>query len=186
VKRSTVAIAVIAVLVLVGIFFIGIKDTGKDAANQNTTPTASPNTKIGIEKGDIAPDFELLTPEGQKVKLSDFRGKKVILNFWATWCPPCRAEMPDIQNFYSQNSDKVVLAVNLTSTEKDFGNVAKFIKEYGITFPVVLDKESKTATMYQISAIPTSYIIDTNGVIQQKIVGPMNYEMMTKVLAQIH
>lgn len=186
--KKIAALIVLVGLILGGIFYTG--SINNNTTNNNALNNEQPNgsqVKIGLEKGNSAPDFELSTPEGQPVKLSDFKGKKVIINLWATWCPPCRAEMPDIQKFYVQNKDNVVvLGVNLTGTEKKPENVPLFIKEFGITFPVVLDKQNKVGGLYQTSAIPTSYIIDTHGIIQQKIVGPVSYDMLTKMISEIH
>ncbi|MBS4195447.1 redoxin domain-containing protein [Lederbergia citri] len=145
----------------------------------------------GLSQGDIPPDFELTTLEGEKVRLSDFNGKKVILNFWATWCPPCRAEMPHMENFYKKHAEKMnveIIAVNLTAEERG-GNgpekVKKFIEEYGITFRVPLDEAGEVADKYRIIPIPTSYLIGTNGVVQKKILGPMDEEMMVKLVKDL-
>nr|WP_280518567.1 redoxin domain-containing protein [Lederbergia wuyishanensis] len=145
----------------------------------------------GLTEGDIPPDFELMTLDGEKIRLSDFNGKKVILNFWATWCPPCRAEMPHMENFYKKNAKELnveIIAVNLTANEKG-GNgpekVKKFIEEYGLTFHVPLDEDGDVAEKYRIIPIPTSYLIATNGVIQKKILGPMDEEMMEKLVKDL-
>lgn len=114
-------------------------------------------------------------------------GKKVILNFWATWCPPCKAEMPHMQEFYvDQKGNKVeILAVNLTTAEKDSNNIGKFVNDYGLTFPILLDSNGEIGETYQAFSIPTSYIIDTKGIIRKKIVGPMDKEMMSELINSI-
>ncbi len=135
--------------------------------------------KEGNRKGDTAFDFELTTLDGETVKLSDYRGERVMLNFWATWCPPCRAEMPDMEKFQKEH-DITVLAVNLTETETDPSKVQDFIEEYDLTFTVPLDQESEIANLYQIVAYPTSFMIDSNGRIQFLMMGAMNYDMMVQ------
>lgn len=135
--------------------------------------------KEGNRKGDTAFDFELTTLDGEAVKLSDYRGEKVMLNFWATWCPPCRAEMPDMEKF-QQEKDVTVLAVNLTDTESDPSKVQGFIDEYDLTFTVPMDENSAVANKYQIVAYPTSFMIDSNGRIQFLMMGAMNYDMMVQ------
>lgn len=135
---------------------------------------------IGLERGDLAPDFELETLDGDTVRLSDFRGKRVMLNFWATWCPPCRAEMPDMQRFH-EDKDVVILAVNLTDTPNEsIEKVEDFIDEFGITFRALLDTETAVANLYQIQPIPTNYLIDSEGIIHNKAFGALNYDIMVQ------
>lgn len=142
----------------------------------------------GIEIGKSAPDFTLTKLDGTNVKLSDLKGKKVILNFWATWCGPCQQEMPDMEAFYKEHKENVeILAVNYTPSEKGGGEekVSNFIKEKGITFPVLLDKNIDVTTAYKVITIPTSYFIDTKGVIQDKFIGPMTQKEMEKRVAKL-
>ena len=133
--------------------------------------------EVGLERGKVAPDFEVTTLEGEQVKLSDFRGERVMLNFWATWCPPCRAEMPDMQKVYEEE-DVTILAVNMTETEINEEVVSDFVDELDLTFPILMDEESDVTFSYKIQAYPTSYMIDTNGRIQFITYGPMNHEQM--------
>ncbi|WP_107947340.1 redoxin domain-containing protein [Lysinibacillus parviboronicapiens] len=144
--------------------------------------------EIGLKKGDTPPDFTLTTLDGEEVTLSDLRGKKVVLNFWATWCPPCKAEMPHMQNYYDQYAKKEnveILAVNLTSAERDVTEDAKidtittFKDSYELTFPILLDKKNDAGFDYQVITIPTTYFIDSNGYIQRTIQGPMDVDMLT-------
>ncbi|MDM5189264.1 redoxin domain-containing protein [Bacillus sp. DX4.1] len=144
--------------------------------------------KNGIEVGKSAPDFELSKLDGTKVKLSDLKGKKVILNFWATWCGPCQKEMPDMEAFYKKHKEDVeILAVNYTVSEGASGEekVKKFTEEKGITFPVLLDKDITVTTTYKVITIPTSYFLDTKGVIQDKFIGPMTLKEMEKRIARV-
>src|SRR5690625_7077187 len=131
----------------------------------------------GLDKGQKAPDFELSTLDGETVKLSDFRGQKVLLNFWATWCPPCRKEMPDMEKLHN-NTDVKILAVNLTGTESGLDEVKSFIDKLKLTFTVPLDEESEIANQYEVVAYPTTYMIDSNGRIQYKSFGALIYERM--------
>mgnify|MGYP001163261967 CR=1 FL=1 len=135
--------------------------------------------KVGLDIGNKAPDFELQTLSGDEVKLSDFQGKRVMINFWATWCPPCRAEMPDMEKFY-QDKDIEVLAVNLTESENSLKDVEEFSNEFGLTFPILLDTELVAATLYAIKPIPTTYMVDSNGIIQYRAFGPLNYDLMVQ------
>jgi Peroxiredoxin len=197
----------LAVIVLIGLVIWGVYDL---QGNKSKSPDALSNSAsvqnaksdstgvsantdqgksltVGLEKGNLAPDFELQDINGKTMKLSSFRGKKVIVNFWASWCPPCRLEMPEIEKYYTQNKNTgiEILAVNLTTAEKSQAAVTSFVKADGITFPVLLDKNGDAAHLYDISSIPASFILDSRGVIQEKVVGPMTYESMQKILGTL-
>ncbi|WP_144494531.1 TlpA family protein disulfide reductase [Bacillus pumilus] len=129
---------------------------------------------IGLEKGDQAPDFELKTLDGQTASLSDYQGKKVLINFWATWCKPCRTEMPDLDAIRSEYDQVEVLAVNLTTTEKSVDHVAAFANELKLSFPILLDQKGIQAR-YQVLSYPTTYILDEKG----RIVS-VKHQMLTK------
>lgn len=179
-------IAIIAVLILA---VWGIYDYTKNDMNltENINQQTTVKAEIGIAKENKAPNFELQNLDGKPVKLSDFTGKKIILNFWATWCPPCRAEMPHMEKFYTDyEKDVVVLAVNLTQTEKNRSVVAEFVEDFGLTFPIVMDVEGNVASTYQIFAYPTSYIIDSQGIIKEIFQGAINYEVMEKAISKIN
>lgn len=141
------------------------------------------NAKVGVTEGNEAPDFELTTLDGEKMSLSDLKGKKVLLNFWATWCPPCRSEMPDMQKIYDEYEDEVVIAaVNLTSSESSVDTVESFVKELNLTFPVFLDEKGKVNSEYEVLSYPTSYFIDQEGIIKTKFVGALSYDQMKKLI----
>ncbi|MGJ9460493.1 TlpA family protein disulfide reductase [Oceanobacillus sp. CF4.6] len=144
----------------------------------------APVESIGIEQGEAAPDFELETLNGEQFKLSDLKGKKVILNFWYTWCPPCREEMPEMQKFYEEFGEEVeIIAVNLTYMEKSEQDVHDFIDEFSFTYSVPLDREETVAELYKIHAAPTSYFIGTDGIVgQTRRIGPMEYEFMEEMV----
>ncbi|MCF3943030.1 redoxin domain-containing protein [Oceanobacillus alkalisoli] len=133
--------------------------------------------KEGLDLGDMAPDVKLKTLEGEEVQLSDFRGERVMLNFWGTWCPPCRAEMPDMEKFH-QNTDIKIVAVNLIETETSLDDVHEFIDDFGLTFSVYTDEGNAATEAYRIQPIPTSYLINSDGTIHNKAFGALNYELM--------
>jgi len=158
-----------------------IDNTGIQDAESVEGLDGAPDVAEGLEKGEMAPDFELELIDGEKVKLSDFRGEKVMLNFWATWCPPCRAEMPDMQKLH-ENKDVTILAVDLLGQESGIDPVKEFLDDYGISFNVLLDEELVVAEKYGIQPIPTTYMIDSEGVIQNMAFGALNYELMVQEL----
>ena len=124
--------------------------------------------------GRFAPDFTLTDLDGNEVTLSEQRGKKVILNFWATWCPPCRAEMPDLERLARDHQSTVtVLLVDLEEGEEQ---IRPFLEDIGVTLVPLLDVDAEVATMYRVAALPTSLIIDEEGVIQEVQAGAVTYE----------
>ncbi|MEH7336636.1 redoxin domain-containing protein [Neobacillus drentensis] len=166
---------VIAAVVLISLLTVAIVQAmDKKTEQPDTASTASVN-KEGLAIGAKAPDFELKTLTGETVKLSNLKGKKVMLNFWATWCPPCKAEMPEMEQFYKEkDKDLVILAVNIDPQLE----VQKFVDENKITFPILLDAEDKVNETYQILSIPTTYFIDSKGIIQNKFTGAMTLDIM--------
>lgn len=172
----------IAILALLSLAIWGVFDImNNDSKIEDTTVV------VGLEPGNTAPDFKLPTLEGEQIKLSDFRGKKVIMNMWASWCPPCKAEMPDLQSFYIDHQAEgiEVFGINLTEAEKNKQDVTHFIEEYELTFPIVLDEKSQTADLYEVTTIPTTYIVDSKGKIAQKIVGMVTYERVKEIISKV-
>src|SRR5690625_251012 len=154
------------------------ENTNEENTNDEDNAENDGEPTVGLKQGNIAPDFELeLLETGEQVQLSDYRGNKVMLNFWASWCGPCRAEMPDMEKLHN-NEDVAVLAVNLASTEKNSSDITDFVEEFELTFDVLLDETNEVATLYAIKPIPTSYLIDEDGIIQNMAQGALNYEMM--------
>lgn len=147
--------------------------------------------ELGNESGTLPHDFELQTLDGEVVKLSDLKGKKVILNFWATWCPPCKAEMPHMQNYYenyAEDDNVEIVAVNLTTKEHGQNiekKITNFIEEYQLSFPIPLDEKGKANKEYRISMIPTTYLINTDGLINQKVIGPLDEERIKKLVKEM-
>jgi len=134
--------------------------------------------------GEPAPNFALATPAGRTVKLSDFRGKTVVLNFWATWCPPCRAEMPDFQRTWEERGadrgDLVVLAVNLQEAP---GPVEGFVREFGLTFPIAMDRTGEVMQHYGLRGLPGTFFIDRGGVLRSQSLGPVFGDLLLKGIA---
>ncbi len=124
-----------------------------------------------------AKPFEVPTPEGAKLTLADFRGRVVLLNFWATWCGPCKEEMPAMERLYQKFRVQglVVLAVS-NDSEGSTRSVARFVKESGFTFPVGLDPQLRVASLYGIRVLPASLIIDRKGSISYIALGPREWD----------
>jgi len=136
-------------------------------------------------EGFPAPDIELATVDGTMVKLSDLRGQPIILNFWASWCPPCRAEMPAIQAVYQayHNDGLMILAVN-ASNQDDLTDANAFVTGLQLTFPIYFDQTGHAQDAYKVSALPTTFFIDRDGIIQSVVIGGPIAEALLNVKAQ--
>lgn len=140
--------------------------------------------KTIVGKGDQAPDFVLTDLDGNEVKLSDYRGKGVFLNFWGTWCPPCKREMPFMNSQYKEYKDKGVVVIAVNAGESRFV-VEKFNEDYGLEFPMVIDNDSQVLDAYNIDPLPTTFLIDKDGKIVDKITAEMTEDMIADYMEMI-
>jgi len=130
--------------------------------------------------GFSAPDFTLQTSEGESYKLSELRGNAILVNFWASWCPPCRSEMPAMKRVYEDFQDQgfVVLAVNSTHQD-NLGDAIAFAQDLNLTFPILLDRDGTAGSSYAVRSLPTSFFIDPDGIIHDVVVGgPMSEALL--------
>jgi peroxiredoxin len=134
--------------------------------------------------GEAAPDFELDTLDGRRVRLSDLEGRTVLVNFWATWCGPCRVEMPTIQARFDRFSpDLVVLAVNFKEPESA---VRAYVDELGLTFDVLLDPDGRVnQDLYRVRGYPTTLLIDRDGVVRVQHIGIMTENQLDQYLMEV-
>jgi len=132
--------------------------------------------QVGTGVGDLAPDFSLPDLRGQQICLSAFRGKRVILNFWSTWCKPCVQEMPAMEAFYqkSRSAGIEILAVSI-NTERD-STVKRFAERLNLSFPILLDRDKTVARKYKVFALPTTYLINQEGIIEGKWFGKIQLD----------
>ncbi len=137
----------------------------------------------GPRIGDLAPDFTLLDMNGTPIRLSDLRGKTVVMNFWATWCPPCRQEFPELVRTYTQYADRglVMLGVDLQESPDI---VRSFANEYNAAYPIVIDSKGDVGKQYRLVGLPTTWFIDTQGVLRAQQLGPLTPDLMAKKLMQ--
>ena len=146
-----------------------------------TTPVVVEDPTAETEaQGSLAPDFTVYDVDGMSHKLSDFRGKPVILNFWASWCGPCVSEMPEFQRFYEEYGEGIhFVLVNLTDGHQEtVASASSFIQEQGYTFPVYYDTDIDAAMQYGVSAVPVSYFIDAEGYFVAWAQGALSEDML--------
>lgn len=158
---------VLGVLALGGIW-IAVSQVPASATSGGEIPSP--------REGFLAPDFTLETLQGETVTLSALRGKAVVVNLWAAWCPPCRAEMPALQAAYEADRDRglEILAVDMTyqDTEQD---ARRFAQEFGLTFPIPMDRDGTVARQYLLRALPSTFFVGPDGVIRKVVIGgPMS------------
>ncbi len=145
--------------------------------------SAPPNPQVGF----TAPGFTLDSLAGQPMTLSDLRGKVVVLNLWASWCPPCRAEMPAMNNVYQKLRDQglIVLGVNTTFQDDETGARAA-VRDWGLTFPIVFDRDGATSRQYHVQAMPTTFFIGRDGVIRDIVFGgPMSEALIASKIEKL-
>jgi cytochrome c biogenesis protein CcmG, thiol:disulfide interchange protein DsbE len=177
----------IAATVLVGIAIVGIvwyfDSPSSAASSQNITLTATasgPAPRVG----QVAPDFTVQDVNGNLHKLSDYRGSPVWINFWASWCPPCRAENPDIQAVYDANSAAGLVVLGIAIGE-DTGTVKDYAGRAGLTYTIGLDGGTDIAATYRIVGIPTHFFIDRDGILRDWRIGSLSKDTMDAKVAEI-
>jgi thiol-disulfide isomerase/thioredoxin len=157
--------------------YLILRGTGRSPDSELTSRNAAPARGLPIT------DFELETLTGETVQLSQFRGQPVVINFWGTWCPPCRNEMPLLQSAYeSYAPELVILAVNVNDS---VGAVERFVDEMGLTFPILMDEKDSVRMQFQVRGYPTTYFVDGDGVLREQIIGELNQEQIDASLARI-
>lgn len=200
-QRPLLIIVAITLLAISGIAFIALHTQGGLFPGQKadlatlppiegaggTQPADAADDSLppeGNKKGHLAPDFRLPTLEGEERSLSDLRGQVVLLNFWATWCGPCRLEMPVIQASYVEHKDEgfVVAAINLGEQAE---TVAHFVRQYKLDFPILLDRNIAIGQRYGVFSIPMSFFLDRQGVIHEVRIGAMTEDYIEQIIARL-
>jgi len=134
--------------------------------------------------GHPAPDFSLAALHGEEFKLSALRGKPVVLNFWATWCPPCRAELPELKSASERYAGQVAI-VGVNQAESP-ATVAEFASQLGLIFPIPLDQRGEASRVYGVRSLPTTFFIDRHGIIRQIQSGPLTEATLSQLLQTIY
>lgn len=191
VARLVVAVLIAAGAIVLGFisyaFFASRSDLSKFALTEGRgifldDPKAL-KAETAANLGYLAPDFTLEDLNGQKVRLSDLRGKPVFLNFWASWCPPCRREMPELQKFHERYGDQITLiGVNWGESAK---TVKEFLESFGVRYLNLLDERGTAFVLYRLTGIPESFFIDPEGFIRGVWIGPLTAEEIAKGFARL-
>ncbi len=139
------------------------------------------------QKGFLAPDFTLADPNGHQYHLASLRGKPVLVNLWATWCPPCRAEMPSIQKYYEQYAPQGLVVLGVNATAQDYPlNIVPFVQEYNLTFPILLDETGQVSHAYELRSLPSTFFINRDGSIAEIVIGgPMSGAILETYIKEI-
>jgi cytochrome c biogenesis protein CcmG, thiol:disulfide interchange protein DsbE len=176
-------IAVTAIATAILLIRAGSSD-GNGAVALDPATLDQSEANVSTEVGAMAPDFALQTADGRTYRLSELRGQAVVINFWATWCGPCRGEMPAIEEAAMARAGDglVVLAVNVRESA---GQVQPYVTKLGLTFPVLLDPSGKVSARYRVGALPTTYLIDREGRIDGFRIGPYTKSMLLARLDQL-
>lgn len=178
--RNIVGTLAVAALIIGAVWFLDRPGAATSQAITLTASAAGPAPRIDQP----APEFNMRTLDGKTVSLSDYKGQPVWISFWASWCPPCRAENPDIEGMYQKYKDKglVILA---PAIGEDSSTVAGYVKRTGLTFTVGVDETTQLAANYRIVGIPTHFFIDRDGALQVWRIGSMSTKTMEKNIEKI-
>ncbi len=171
-RRWLLAAVAVGVLALLGLLFWGMQ----------RGPSTPINTVAPINRP--APDFTVTTLDGQQLRMSDLRGKTVVLNIWASWCGPCKDEAGELNRAYAQYQGRNVAFVGIAFND-DTGPMREFVAKYGVPYPVALDPEGKISIDLGITGVPETYIVNPNGQMTQKWVGPITAKQLTTLLAPL-
>ncbi|MCZ6530438.1 MAG: redoxin domain-containing protein [Chloroflexi bacterium] len=176
-------IVVVGIAALAGVAFIATLPSAP-AASAPASSVDPSTLKVAPTQGSLAPDFSLFNLEGEQITLSELRGHPVMINLWATWCAPCRIEMPHIQDRFERyaNEGFIVLAVDF---DEPAGLVEEFRDELGLTFDVLLDPGAEVQELYRNRSYPSTFFVDENGVIQVQHIGLMTEGQLDENLAAI-
>lgn len=175
-KKLLLTFGIVAALWTIALYnnTLEVKEKVSAEVNEQSTNQVEELPKIGFK----APSFELVALDGKKYSIESIKGKPVVINFWASWCGPCRLEAPELVELYKQyGNDIEIYAVNLTSSDSE-SDAQAFADEFGFKFPILLDKNGSVATDYRIQAIPTTYFVNQEGIIMDRVLGLANSETL--------
>ena len=149
-----------------------------------SSPSPAPTLETGVAAGQVAPEFELHTPEGERVRLSDFRGRPVWINFWAPWCPASRTEMPRLEGFYLEHQAEGLVILGIGVRDSADGMRA-YADDLGVSYPIVVDGDGAVADSYRALALPVHYWLDRDGIVRDWAFGELPPDVLASSLQLI-
>ena len=168
--KKVIGIVFMIFILIGGAIYFNLSRNEMDNRGKQATHTINREElpKINFQ----APSFSLSALDGKNYSLEDTKGKPVMINFWASWCGPCKLEAPELSSLYKQYEGKFTLyAINLTNTESSLNDVKGFAENFGYSFPILLDEKGEIAEKYLIKPIPTTYFVNSDGIIVDQILG---------------
>lgn len=190
---STLGLAALIVLVVAaGIWYFEFRDTGGSASSSspygieslpdNLNPTGK---SPAAREGRAAPNFRLASTGQGTAALTDYRGKWVLLNFWASWCPPCRDETPDLQSFYEHNGNRGLVILGVNQQERAEA-ASSFLQEFGVTYPAVLDADGEVSETYGVGrGLPITFLVSPSGVIEKVYFGRLSEDNFSEIAGRL-
>ncbi len=183
-NKGLIILIIVFALGMTGAYILYNRLSDSVDSDYPTTPTINSGTQAAKPQSLKMPDFTVYDQDGNAVKLSDFLGKPIVLNFWASWCSPCRSEMPGFESAYQQlGSDITFLMVNATGGRETLSSAKAFLQSSGYTFPVLFDTEMNASATYQVYSLPTTYFIDAEGYLVTHAIGALSQSRLEKYLS---
>jgi peroxiredoxin len=175
--------ALVALAAVAGIVSVIVTSSGDTQQTPGTSePPPAPG---GINRGDVAPDFELTTLDGGKVRLRDLRGRPVILNFWASWCQPCRAEFPELRDASRASGNKGLVVLGIVAWNDIESDARDFVRQQRATWPMPLDKSKAVEEAYSVPYLPQTFFVDRTGRVQLRVYAQLTRAVLDRGLARI-
>lgn len=190
-RRQALLVLLLGLLAAAGAIYLAMQDSQTpvmQVSSKNSFPVASlfgiDNSKTEPSAGYQAPNFAIHTPDGNTITLADYQGRPVLINFWASWCEPCRREMPDLVYLYEKHKEEglVIIEINVAESPEP---VTAFVREFGMTMPVLIDPRGEVMDAYKSQVLPSTFFIDRNGTIQVRWIGFLPLERMEEHLDKI-